>query len=488
VVQPKHSLGARITWIFLGLLAILLVLLGVFQYATLRSTLIQERIASMQSDIQAAFTVTSKSMQTNLRKTPANSCGSLTPVQMQNFAQAISNFSGSNRVAVVVYNCEGKQVAQTTSPNVGSVPGGDSAEINAALAGGGSSNDVVGTPSGQVLTAIFPVPIGAAKPVIAVELATSMAPINQSILKQEIYLAGSGLAVLALGLLFGTVFTGRALRPLRTVTQTAERFGRGDLSARSNLPIRHDEVGVLAVTFDQMASTIQADFSRQQESEQRVRRFIADASHELRTPVTALKGYVDVLRRGAGRDPQALDSSLEAMAREAERMRVLVVDLLTLARLDVSHEVRTEKLDLSDLLGRILSEGVPGMPKDLVRDFPVQPVFVQADGQSLDAVARNLLVNSCKYAPGAKQTWTVFVQDGMPGFIVADEGPGIPAGDLPHIFERFYRGEKTRNREEGGTGLGLAIVQGMVEAMGGRVEVASVEGKGTTFRVWLKGA
>ena len=163
---------------------------------------------------------------------------------------------------------------------------------------------------------------------------------SPSVLHDEILLiTAGGLVVLVLALVLGVLLTGRTLRPMRRLTATAEQLAAGDLSARSRLTPSSDEVGQLASSFDHMADRIQEAFTAQQESEAQVRRFIADASHELRTPLTALKGYIDVLRRGAGREPAALDAALEAMSNESERMRVLVLDLLTLARLDAQREV-----------------------------------------------------------------------------------------------------------------------------------------------------
>jgi two-component system OmpR family sensor kinase len=234
-----------------------------------------------------------------------------------------------------------------------------------------------------------------------------------------------------------------------------------------------------------MADRIEALFKAQAESEARMRRFIADASHELRTPVTALKGYIDVLRRGASREPEALESALATMAREAERMRLLILDLLTLARIDSQRALTPETLDLNEVLSGILDDGVPGMPENVDREFAGETLLVRADPGALTTIARNLLVNACKYAPGAAQQWSTESEDGRGSFSVHDEGPGIPAGDLPHVFERFYRGEKTRAREEGGSGLGLSIAQGLARAQGGDLTIVSIEGKGTTVTVWM---
>jgi two-component system OmpR family sensor kinase len=281
------------------------------------------------------------------------------------------------------------------------------------------------------------------------------------------------------------VLTGRTLRPMRRLTATAEQLAAGDLTARSRLTPSRDEVGQLASSFDHMADRIEEAFRAQQDSEAQVRRFIADASHELRTPLTALKGYIDVLRRGAGREPAVLDAALESMANESERMRVLVLDLLTLARLDAARESHPEDFDLNAAVSVLLNEGVPGMPAQVERSLGPAPLYIHADRGAVTTIVRNLLVNACKYARDAAQHWSSTAEAGWAKLELRDEGPGIPAGDLPHVFERFYRGEKTRAREEGGSGLGLSIVQGLAKAQGGDVAIRSIEGAGTTVTVWL---
>jgi len=125
------------------------------------------------------------------------------------------------------------------------------------------------------------------------------------------------------------------------------------------------------------------------------------------------------------------------------------------------------------------------MPERLDRDFPPAPVTVRCTRDAVTTIVRNLLTNACKYAPGARQLWSVRVDGARARIDARDDGPGIPAADLPHVFERFFRGEKTRTREEGGSGLGLAIVLGLARAQGGDVAIASAEGAGTTVTFWL---
>jgi two-component system OmpR family sensor kinase len=306
------------------------------------------------------------------------------------------------------------------------------------------------------------------------------------VLGDDIVLLGIGSAsALAIALLAGLWLTSRALRPLQRLTSTAEQLAAGDLKARSRLAPRDDEVGQLTRSFDHMADRIEASFTAQRESEAHVRRFIADASHELRTPITALKGYIDVLRRGAGRDPAALGAALETMGEEAERMRVLVLDLLTLARIDARRGVSVEEFDLNSELDHLLDNGFAAAPITIRRRLVPHPLPVRADRTAVATMVRNVLANAGKYAPGSEQVWLTGVEDGRARIDASDNGPGIAAVDLPHVFERFYRGEKMRGRSDGGTGLGLSIVQGLAQAQGGDAAVTSVEGAGTTVTIWL---
>jgi two-component system OmpR family sensor kinase len=340
------------------------------------------------------------------------------------------------------------------------------------------------TANGDQLVVAFPVIAGARACGVA-QLSVAMTPINDVLHDELVLISIGGAVMLLLALAIGVFVTGRTLRPMRRLTATAEQLAAGDLTARSRLTPSSDEVGQLASSFDHMADRIQEAFAAQQDSEAQVRRFIADASHELRTPVTALKGYIDVLRRGAGRDPAALDAALAAMSNESERMRELVLDLLTLARIDAHRESHPEDFDLNRAVAELLDEGVPDMPERVQRNFAVSPLMVHADRGAVSAIVRNLLVNACKYAPGAAQQWTTAIDAGWATLAVRDAGPGIAADDLPHVFERFYRGEKTRAREEGGSGLGLSIVQALARAQGGDVAIQSLEGAGTTVTVWL---
>jgi two-component system OmpR family sensor kinase len=481
VAVALASLRWRLTLTFVGLLAVLLAGLGTYAYFALRGSLIANRVAALQDDYNTARVIITR-LPAATAPRGRQLCARAPTLVGRSVAEVVAATSGQ-AVDVVVYDPD--LAIAATVPASGDLPHLDAGALRAvASTGRRSGAEVIATSGGGALVVGFPIMVAGSVCGIA-QMSTPMTPIN-NVLRDELVLVGlGGGAALLVALVAGLLLTGRTLRPLHRLTATAERLAAGDLRARSRLSPRSDEVGALAQSFDNMADRIEESFAAQQESEAQVRRFIADASHELRTPVTALKGYIDVLRRGAGRDPEALNAALEAMGGEADRMRALVLDLLTLARIDAQRPTHLEDVDFNDAVGRVLDEGVPGMPAILERQFTSTPVTVRADRGSLATIVRNLLVNACKYAPGAPQRWSTAVDGARARLDVHDDGPGIPPLDLPHVFERFYRGEKTRAREEGGSGLGLSIVQGLARSQGGDVAVYSAEGTGTTVSVWL---
>lgn len=485
---PHHRLAFlssvrwRLTLVYVGVLAVLLGAFAVYQYVSLRQSLITSRVASLEEDMSTARTLLARAGQTAARGRVLCATSAGTALVARSVATTVVLTSG-HTVAVTVYDRTLAEVA--SAPAGADLPHLDPTALRKALAGTRSNAEVVTAGNGQEeLLVGFPVraAVTGGSTCGVAQLTTPMAPL-QRVLDDELLVLGGGAGgTLLLALVLGVLLTGRALRPLRRLTATSRQLAGGDLRARSGVADRRDEIGVLARSFDDMAERIEQSFTVQHESEERTRRFIADASHELRTPVTALSGYIDIIRRGATPDPAALDAALAAMGREAARMRTLVLDLLTLARLDADRSATPEILDLSEAIARHLDEGVPGMPATVVRRLDPE-VWASVDRNALDTIVRNLIVNACKYAPGATQTWHTWQSADHAGFVVSDEGPGIAAADLPHVFERFYRGEKTRAREEGGSGLGLSIVQALVRGRGGDVTISSVEGAGTTVTV-----
>ena len=221
------------------------------------------------------------------------------------------------------------------------------------------------------------------------------------------------------------------------------------------------------------------------------RELLANVSHEFRTPLTIINGYVETLMDGAMADPQMARRSLEAMHKNSRRLALLIDDLLTMSRLEErARLLEFQPVNLRDLLGQVLENLEPSIAArgaEVVVDWPEDAVHAEADGRRIEQVYSNLVGNALRYAEA--EHLTVLISARRRGNEICidftDNGSGIPLGDQPHIFERFYRVHKDRSRDAGGTGLGLSIVKNVVEAHGGRVSVESSPGSGATFRVCL---
>ena len=276
------------------------------------------------------------------------------------------------------------------------------------------------------------------------------------------------------------VTIGQSIKPLGAITETVEQINRADDLSR-RIPYsgpEGDEIGSMVSTFNQTLERLEALFTSQQ-------RLLADVSHELRTPLTVIKGNVDLMRRMKSLDAESLTS----IDQEAGRLTRLVGGLLLLAQAESGKlTLVMQKVELDLLLTEVFQEmSVLAGSKVRVHLNEIDQVYVNGDRDRLKQVFINLTANAIQYTPQGGDVYLSLEQIKDQGrVIVRDTGPGIPAEDLPHIFERFYRAEKSRTRGKStGFGLGLSIVNWIVEKHGGRIEVASQEGKGTTFAVWL---
>jgi len=295
-----------------------------------------------------------------------------------------------------------------------------------------------------------------------------------------VLLFGAAISMVIAGVA-GWISTNQALSPLEESTQTALQITRADDLSR-RLPYsgpEDDEVGQLIAAFNQTLSRMEALFNSQ-------RRFLADVGHELRTPLTVIRGNVDLMRRMDCSD----DESMDSIVSEVERLTRLVGDLLLLAqaesgKLPLAH--RTVEID--SVVLEVLNQ-MRVLSKDRIRLSlgEIDQVLVCGDQDRLKQVFVNLIGNAISYTQtGGEVLVGVGKQDNRARVTIKDNGPGIPADDLPHIFERFYRAEKsrTRSRDGKGFGLGLSIAYWIVRNHGGQIEVSSREGQGSTFCIWL---
>ena len=285
-----------------------------------------------------------------------------------------------------------------------------------------------------------------------------------------------GLAAILLSIAAAVVVANRITAPLRRAATVATEIDAGDLSPRLDTS-GGDEVARLAGSLNGMLDRLERAFERE-------RAFVSDASHELRTPLTVLRGQVELLQRSGG-DPGERTRIAEALLREIGRMTRLVDDMLTLARAEDAGFVERRQIELDDLLADLERD----LPLLGPRDYAVSGTregTIEADPDRLSQVFRNLVGNAVEHTrPGDRIEVVVRPRNGSIEFAVTDDGPGIPAAELPLVFERFHRVDAGRSRESGGAGIGLAIARAIVEAHGGRIWAESEPGAGATIRFEL---
>lgn len=302
-----------------------------------------------------------------------------------------------------------------------------------------------------------------------------LSAVNRSVLWAGL-IAGAVALVLGSGLFFQVV------RPLRSLSTAAQAIAEGDLSQRALVGAR-DEVGQVAVTFNQMAESLQRYAAERQN-------MIADIAHELRTPLSVIQSNLEAMLDGV---LPASPEELTSLHQETLRLNRLISDLRILS-LAEAGQLRLEKqpVDPGALVRQVgerlrlrAEEKHINLETDVANSLPQ----IQADPERLTQIITNLVDNALRYIPaGSRVTVAAGPASGGVELLVSDTGPGIPPEDLPHLFDRFWRAEKSRNRATGGSGLGLAIVKQLVEAHGGQIQVTSQVGVGTQFRIHLPSA
>lgn len=296
-----------------------------------------------------------------------------------------------------------------------------------------------------------------------------------------VLLVFAGGIAIALGGFFASALTDRINR-LESATRAIEN---GDLSARAAIAGR-DEIAALARSFDQMADQLQAADNKQKQLDALRRDLVAWAGHDLRTPLSSIRLLVSALADGMVSDPETVQQYLNQTKKQVDQLSGLVEDLFQVSQLDAGGLVlHLEPASLSDLLSDTLeSFSAQAKQKQVTLSGSAAPAIdpVPMDVQYLGRVLNNLVSNALRYTPpGGAVTLHAEAIPGGISVSIRDSGEGILPEDLPHVFERFYRGDRSRNHASGGAGLGLAIAKGIVEAHGGSIRVESERGKGTTF-------
>ena len=331
---------------------------------------------------------------------------------------------------------------------------------------------------------------------VSIVLALPLAEVNATTAQLAWTIAIVAAGGLLLALAIGSLVVRRALSPLARVTATAQRVselsldrGDVDLTQRVADTDERTEVGRLGGAFNRMLGHVASALSAREQSEQKVRRFVADASHELRTPLASIRGYAELTRLHGGELPPDVMHAIGRIESESVRMTELVEDLLLLARLDEGRELAAQPVDLARVVVEAVGDAqAAGPDHEWEVRLPDAPTVVTGDEPRLRQVVTNLLANARVHTPEGTSVVAALEHDGDDVVLtVEDDGPGIPPELAASLFERFVRGDSSRSRRAGSTGLGLAIVQAVTLAHRGTVSVASRPGA-TRFTVRLPAA
>ncbi|MSY36288.1 MAG: HAMP domain-containing protein, partial [Actinobacteria bacterium] len=278
-----------------------------------------------------------------------------------------------------------------------------------------------------------------------------------------------------------------SMKPLESVEETAQKIAGGDLSARLENFEPNTEVGRLSTSLNTMLGRIEEAFVLRTESEDKLRRFVADASHELRTPLTAIRGFAELHRQGAVPDGEKTKELLSRIEKESIRMGALVEDLLLLARLDQSREMELKPVNLTHVIEETVASASAAGPDHPITVTMPDELYTLGDSDRIYQVFTNLLANARIHTPaGTAITIVAHSEEDGIYVTVADNGPGLSAEDQNKIFERFFRADPSRQRNNAeGSGLGLSIVDAVMQAHGGKVGVVSKPGEGATFTLFF---
>jgi two-component system, OmpR family, sensor kinase len=381
--------------------------------------------------------------------------------------------TGGSVLKAVSFSYSGQAQAVPALPSPLPHAGSNGVEFTTGAAGGASVRfRVLAQPLPQVGGVLL----------VAIPLSDVMSTLGRLLLIELIVTVAvlAGMGALAWWLVW------RELRPLEGMAAAAGRIAAGDLGERVAPAEPRTEVGRLGLALNAMLEQIERAFAQRAATEEKLRRFLADASHELRTPLTSIRGYAEVFRRGAKDDPQDLATAMRRIEEEGGRMGVMVDELLLLARLGEGRRPEHEPVDLARL-----AEDAVGDARTVE---PERPIALQVEGEpvvlgdelQLRQVVGNLVGNALRHTPpGTPVRVSVCENESGAELRVADDGPGMPQDTAARVFEPFFRADPSRTRETGGAGLGLAIVAAVVEAHGGRVELDTAPGAGAAFTIHL---
>lgn len=491
--RQRLSLRSKLLWTFLVPLTLVLMLVGAAATAALHTELVHE----VDARLVAALSRSSRAVDSE----PAPSAGS--PVSDPDDGPGGPDFLGARgqgagtlgarvvegqtaQAALITERGQEADLSAAQRADLASIPG-DGRPRTVDLGRSIGDYRVVGTPEADGDVIVTGLPLGG---------------VDAAVVKLVTVEVAAGLVGLLLTGVVGVLVLRRTLRPLSRVAVTAGRItdvplARGEVVLPQRVPeadtATGDEVGRVGAALNRLLDHVETSLAARQASEMQIRQFVADASHELRTPLASIRGYAELFRRQRqdGLTPAAEDvtHTLSRIETEARRMSLLVDDLLLLARLDGGRDLELGEVDLATLVADAVSDArVAGPGHIWLADLPAEALFVTGDAARLHQVVANLFANVRTHTPeGTTAQARLRCEQGAAVLQVIDDGPGIPPKLLPHVFERFARGDASRSRAAGSTGLGLAIVESVVHAHEGTVTVESRPGR-TAFTVRMPSA
>ena len=322
---------------------------------------------------------------------------------------------------------------------------------------------------------------------ILLQMSVDTAPLTDVIMQQLLIFAALSVTALLAGLLLYLPALRKTLIPLSNMGEAAQSIDAGNLDIRFPVNQGQTEIDKLSLSFNGMLERLEISFHNEREAKEQMRRFAADASHELRTPLTSIHGFLEVLLRGAADNKDQLNNALRSMHGESKRINKLVEDLLLLARMDGAPQLRVKNIMLGEIVAEMQSQlSVLAGNRKVTFDitYGIRGMY---DSDKIKQVVLNLFHNAVQHTDSeqGKIHVSLHASNTQAELTVRDNGIGISAEHLPHIFDRFYRSDSSRTRKYGGSGLGLSITKSIVDAHGGEIKVKSRLGEGTAFIVTL---
>lgn len=461
----------------LMILAVLLVLIGLVQYAFMKDIIYKNKASSLQSQLMSI----SPGSLAQLKS------GQETGTEQDNQGPPFIFVPGASLAFI---DPDGSYSVLANGPQGIAPPHLDEQQYLDALQPHSRSKYLVNRGNGsetEQLVVLQPIEGERGATLGIVQISTPTGPLKELLIRQLLIFFLLALAALSFGILVFLPVIKRTLVPLSNMVDTAAQIDAGNLDTRFPTRQGQMEIDHLAESFNGMLQRLEASFEAEKETQEQMRRFIADASHELRTPLTSIHGFLEVLLRGAANQPDQLDKALKSMHSESQRLNKLVHDLLLLSKLD--RTTRSElKIGCIDKVVRSMEPQLQILAHNRKLGFSVEKdIECKFDPDQIKQVVLNLFQNAVQHTDPDKGCVEVSVSRKDQGVLlsVQDNGPGINAQNLPYVFDRFYRSDSSRTRQYGGAGLGLSITKAIVEAHGGTISVASKEGEGSVFQVWL---